>query len=447
MLIEFSFKNWKSFRDETVFSAVTGSQNGFKERVPHIKKYRMGVTPVSSMYGGNAAGKSNFVDAIAFVRWFVIEQRNKDSIIPISPFLLDESRDKPVEFEITMLVKDSGKEELIYTLSFVVSRSEVLKEHLILETSSGEYTLYSRDSNGVKLGDKISKRNKDKLDFIRTMCRKDELFLSSVDRFNIDEFAPVYAWFKSLIVVTPSSKANLFEVIKGNFYDEGFNNVLSSLDTSIEKLKETEITEDRLDLAELGFIDLITRDIPRGSSIVLPLEGRDLIRVKRCESGELKYYRIESCHATADGEDMSMPLAYNSDGTKRIIEILPFLLMLMPADSRKVVIVDELDRSLHTRLVQELVGFFLRRCSKETRSQLIYTTHSLEGLSQGVFRRDELWLAERGNDNSSTLTRVDEFRDLRSDKDIHKFYLQGRMGGVPLISLDSIDPIDDLEVN
>ena len=126
-----------------------------------------------------------------------------------------------------------------------------------------------------------------------------------------------------------------------------------------------------------------------------------------------------------------------SDGSQRVIDLLPTFLELSAAQSKKVYVIDEVDRSLHTLLIRRLLEDYLSKCSHNSRSQLLFTTHNVLLMDQDLLRRDEMWIAERNAEGISSLLSFSEYKDVRYDKDIRKSYLQGRLGGVPRILLQS----------
>jgi AAA15 family ATPase/GTPase len=116
-----------------------------------------------------------------------------------------------------------------------------------------------------------------------------------------------------------------------------------------------------------------------------------------------------------------------------VIDLLPVFLNLSDSTSKKVYIIDEIDRSLHTLLTRRLIDAYLSECSTETRNQLILTTHDLLLMDQQLLRRDEMWVTERESIRVSNLYSFSDYKDVRYDKDIRKSYLQGRLGGIPRI--------------
>jgi AAA15 family ATPase/GTPase len=129
-------------------------------------------------------------------------------------------------------------------------------------------------------------------------------------------------------------------------------------------------------------------------------------------------------------------MEYESDGSRRVIDLLPVFLDLCADKSRKVYVIDELDRSLHTLLTRHMLEGYLSSCSPQSRAQLLFTTHDVLLMDQELLRRDEMWVAERTESGMSSLTSFSEYKDVRYDKDIRKSYLQGRLGGIPRVFFD-----------
>jgi AAA15 family ATPase/GTPase len=152
--------------------------------------------------------------------------------------------------------------------------------------------------------------------------------------------------------------------------------------------------------------------------------------------------KLMAAHTDVNGKDVVFEMNRESDGSLRAIDLLPAFIDLL-SSKKKVYVIDELDRSLHSRLTRSLLEEYLKSCSITSRSQLLFTTHDLSLMDQDLFRRDEMWVVERGDDGASELIAFSDYKEIRYDKDIRKSYLQGRLGGVPRISLagSSGDPV------
>ena len=147
------------------------------------------------------------------------------------------------------------------------------------------------------------------------------------------------------------------------------------------------------------------------------------------ENEEIKAIKCYSAYTAEDGSETIIPLAKESDGTRRYLHLLPILL---DKQRDSVYIVDELDRSLHTKLSRSLIRNFRRIVeSKECKLQLIFTTHDVILMEGDNFRKDEIWVTERDEVHQAHLISMAEYKDIRPDNQLRKSYLEGRMGGLP----------------
>jgi AAA15 family ATPase/GTPase len=133
----------------------------------------------------------------------------------------------------------------------------------------------------------------------------------------------------------------------------------------------------------------------------------------------------------SNGNQVNFDLNEESHGTRRLLDMLPGLLSMLASD--RVVVIDELDSNMHPAITRSIVSSFLS-VTAGVQSQLIVTTHDASLLDQDMIRKDEVWFAERARDNSSKLYSLEEFKDIRFDRDLNKSYIEGRFGGVPITS-------------
>jgi len=162
---------------------------------------------------------------------------------------------------------------------------------------------------------------------------------------------------------------------------------------------------------------------------------RDPIALSRKE-GELIARKLVTFHSNSLGESVKFGMESESNGSRRVIDLLPAFLDLCVESSRKVYVIDELDRSLHTLLTRQLLNGYLSSCTQESRAQLLFTTYDVLLMDQDLLRRDEIWTTERTEAGGTRLTPLSDFKDVRYDKDIRKSYLQGRLGGSPRVFFD-----------
>jgi uncharacterized protein len=431
MIVRFTVENWMSFRDKTTFSMIASRERQHGFRVPRIGRYKTGILPVAAIYGGNASGKTNLFKALSFAKNLVVKGTRPDSLIPVDPFRLDNRcSDRPVRFSFELLI-----DETMYEFSFAVTRKDVVEEKLVKILGTSEKVLYDRCQNEPNLDPALD--NRQFLLFAFQGTRNNQLFLTNSITQKVETFRPVYDWFNhTLELIAPDSRFSAFE----HFLDEAhplyatMNAMLSQLDTGIAHLGGEEIPFDNVPLPNELKIKL-QEEVKEGMSAKVlsePINERFIITRK---DGELKAKKLITYHPQPDGREVKFDMRQESDGSQRIIDLLPAFLEVSAPGSRKVYVIDEVDRSLHTLLTRQLLESYLSGCSPDSRAQLLFTTHDVLLMDQQLLRRDEMWVTERDAEEVSSLMSFSEYRDVRYDKDIRKSYLQGRLGGIPRILL------------
>jgi len=350
--------------------------------------------------------------------------------IPVERFRLDpEALKRPSRFSMELLI-----DETIHAFSFAISDGEVLEEELVKITSASETVLYRREAGGIKFAPNFEKD--EFLNFVFRGTRRNQLFLNSSVSQNVEAFKPVRDWFKNILVlVAPDSRFAPFEHFLDDsspLYDR-MNSMLAALDTGISHLRAEEVPFSSLALPD----DLKARleeEVKPGMTVSLEKNpGLERIVISR-RGDDLVAKKLMAAHTDVNGNDVVFEMNRESDGSLRAIDLLPAFIDLL-SSKKKVYVIDELDRSLHSRLTRSLLEEYLKSCSITSRSQLLFTTHDLSLMDQDLFRRDEMWVVERGDDGASELIAFSDYKEIRYDKDIRKSYLQGRLGGVPRISL------------
>ena len=429
MLIKFTVKNWMSFRNETVFSMVATRERQHRDRVPLVNKYKISILPIVSIYGGNASGKTNFFRALNFVKELIVKGTQPEGQILVEPFLLDvKGTEEPSCFSFELLI-----DETIYEFSFSVTRKRILAEKLVQVNATSETTLYDRLENQPNFDSALAKDQF--LNFAFKGTRDNQLFLTNSISQKVENFKPVYNWFKdTLTLVAPDSRFTAFE----DFLDERhphystMNKRLSQLDMGIDHLGFQEIPINNISLPEPVKTNL-QENLKEGMTIrMLDEYGKQRFVVTR-KNGDLIIKKLIAYHPKSDGSEAKFEIHQESDGSRRVIDLLPAFLEISSEASKKVYVIDEVDRSLHSILTKQLLELYLESCSPKSRAQLLFTTHDVLLMDQHLLRRDEMWVTERDKAGFSTLLSFSEFKDVRYDKDIRKSYLQGRLGGIPRI--------------
>ena len=416
MLIEFKVKNFKSFKDEQVFSMVASPDRNLSQNtitIPPLGNNKLVKSAV--IYGHNASGKSNLVRAFDFVKMFILtsDNRTPGSEIRVQPFKLSNSTiNAPSEFEVTFL-----QDGIRYQYGFVVDSKKVYKEWLIAYPKKLPQVWFERnpkahsEESDWKFGSHYS-GEREKL--IR-LTRPDVLFLTVAAKFNNKLLTVVYRWFLEHLQLADA-------------YGNAPNNSLFSMQQFLNNEKTRNGITKLLQLADLGIIDLEIEEKPFPENLLptnVPDEFLSLIL-------KSNYLDVQIRHK---GEELNsfaslFTLADESRGTEKLLSISGPLLDAL--DKGNVLMIDELDSSLHSALVRELVKLFYDQNGNSFVAQLIFNTHDTTFLDFNLFRRDQIWFVEKDNSGASHLYPLSDFSP-RKDEALQRGYLQGRYGAIPII--------------
>ncbi|MDR0942599.1 MAG: ATP-binding protein [Holosporales bacterium] len=420
MIIEFSIKNYKSFKEETKFSMVATEEERSSNRICELP-YNFKVLPIASIYGGNASGKSNFVLALKALQTIVL-----NGVTPqiADPFLLDDKYLKePSTFDIKILVKDT-----IYRYTVSVTQAEIVKERLaIINPDDMEDELYIKKKRDISLGEKNLKGSK-QLDILKLLIKSKiftakQTFLENTAAFNFEHFTPIWNWFLKLRIENSNTNFELPPVYyeDGTPENEGINEILQEIDIGISRIGSIEVPTN----LPLELIKVLS-SIPENQPTKLNPQD-NLVFIRKGEKIISK--RSGFFHKKADGKEVPFDRTRESDGSLKMVNILlPLFMKILAPKSDRLLIFDEFDRSLHSELTNALIERYLSRCSKDTRTQLIITTHDVQLLNSNILRRDEVWFTERKPDGCSDMFSLCSFKDNEEDM---RDYLQGKFGGIP----------------
>lgn len=435
MLVSFTFENWRSFRDTNTLNLVASTEKQHGERVPTIKDYDLRLLPTSAIYGGNASGKSNLFKALSFARWMVAEGPTIKGSIPLDTFRLDASQHQPARFGFVILVQDKEGQEQVYDYGFTLSKAKVLEEKLVWIKKSSEVVLFQRQNGKPSEYHKTITQDQI-LHAVLESTRDNQLFLTNaagqnISKYKTEQVLRVFNWFGMLTLVSPNDVSVDMMLEQPKKHVES---ILALLGTGIVKLRLENVDLGSLDMPTDWIDDMKTRLSGEQTSGAYTRFGDRYLFSQ--ENGELLAHKLVSVHQSKpDDADIIFDLKDDSDGTVRVIDLLPCFLEAAKQGSDRVFMIDELDRSLHTLLVRQLLESYLASCSPESRSQIIFTTHDVLQMDQNLLRRDEMWVIDRKNDGATELVPLSSFKEIRKDKSIRTSYLRGHLGGTPKLLL------------
>ena len=446
MLVSFSVDNFRSFAGEETFSLVASNKiTGMDDHSVPIPGTKERVLRTAVLYGANGAGKSNLFKALTYLRTMALRTRKKNSGTGREPFRFADETDKPSVFDVQFIA-----EEKLYRFGFKVDDNCILEEWLVEINGSRERELYERltDSQGnVIIDSKKFKRSGNKLKALATIGGPhNQTFLATI-RATLDasdygaDLSAVIDWFDdSLTLIEPD--APFLPIGQMLTQDSDFlqfaSGFLKSSSTGIDHLKvlKREISEDELrGLLPDKLVSNVLDGIREHRMAVVPLPERREILVEQTEENHYYMLTVQAEHEHQQGRVIPLELVEESDGTQRLLNLIPALHHLQAGSG--VFVIDEIDRSMHPMLSWKFLEFFLNCCKGEQR-QLIVTTHESNLLDLELLRRDEIWFAEKDKTGATRLYPLTDFK-VRKDLEVRKHYLQGRFGAVPFLgSLDRL---------
>ena len=435
MLISFSVGNFRSFDDEQTLDMVASNKlDDHPEHLVPIPNTSKSVLRTAVFYGANAAGKSNFVRAMLLAQKTIIDPSSSP---PAEPFKFQhDASTKPSSFEFRFMI---GSRVFVY--GFDILRKKIITEWFCVKKGEADAIVYERDQEGdTTVGPKVKDLFPEDKTVVAVLTalaelklRSDQLMLNRIislpESVQGQVLGSIVHWFTEelLILKADYRSTDLLDRLADDPTLSSFaTEFLNSVGTGIGGLRLVE--------AEREGTEFELRSLSK--NFKFPGIDRD-IRLKSDDSSKVIERRLFAQHPGKDGPG-ELPFSEESDGTQQLIHLMPVL--KFPSSMAKVIVIDELDRSLHPLLCWEFIRFFSETCPGE-RKQLIVTTHEAHLLNQNLLRRDEYWFVEKDIHQKSKLVSLSDFK-VRNDLAIEKGYLQGRFSGVPVIG--SMEHLEEL---
>lgn len=445
MLVQVTIENFLSFKEATTFSmlGVNSDLNHAEHLAVDMAGKGRSLLPIAAIYGANAAGKSNLINAIDFAKDLIVEGTRSGQVIPTSTFKLGDYSRKPSKFEFIFTYKDA-----LYSYGFTLNSSQILEEWLYgippnrkREVPYFERTTSEKKETKVEYGATLRGKGdkyKQFLDFIAKGTRPNQLFLTEAVERNVKLLKPVVNWFRRVLtIISAESRYTGLEI--GILSSEEFTGFLSDFlkfaGTGIDSIGVEEVILDfdyhfpempkdmreelNQQLAEAGENSVV---------MIESIQGKRYLLMKG-EQEQISLMQLKTKHRHEEGQLVDFAIDEESEGTQRLINLIPALFILKK-NPEKVIFLDELDRRLHPLLSRQFLEFSLQCKTQESRNQLIFTTHDTNLLDLDLLRRDEIWFVEKNNQGASHLYSLAEFK-IRPDLKIEKGYLNGRFGAIP----------------
>ena len=461
MLLRFVAQNFLSIADEVELNMFPAPR--LRKHPNHVYQTpQVDLLKAAAIYGANGAGKSNIVKAMAYLEQIVTEGdiSNPFENNNIKFKLSTEFQNKPTHFEIEFKQKEKYYsygidfdeeviyEEWLYELDIKTEKDELIFERKLID---GKIKL--------NLHSNYLKTEKDRLRielYQEEMLEIKKPFSFFLKEKNFDIAGNLRKWFGEIAIASPSSTFNIDSILSNNgalpnesnlyksSYLTSLNNIIPALDTGVsnilfEKIKLSNFFDEDATKEIKG---IISKTTTQDHSIIIMIEheeeDEDKWIVGKDENNDCWVYIMKTEHQTNEGNKSIFDLEEESDGTNRLFDLVPILDLLI--NDERVVIIDEIGRSLHPSLLKKLITLIMKT---PTKGQIIFTTHDSHLLDLDIFRPDEIWFVEKNKEGRTKAYTMSDFKP-RYDENIEKGYLMGRFGAIPY--LGDLDRLE-LELN
>jgi hypothetical protein len=431
MILSISIKNYRSFKEETIFSLEAESSPRSKEENYFTQSLAKGddevrILKTAMIFGANASGKSNLFRAIFEITKFIGKNRpNVGESIPVyDPFLFSsETKEAPIEFKIEFV----GKDDIKYRYQLAFDKKNVINESLIYFPNKKETILFTRlSSENIESITHIGKLGSSLKNKEIEVFHNRALLSKFGDEIPNEIISKVYIYLTKIDVVNATNLrriSNLFNETRekmdndSNLFNK-MNELLRFADTGLNGINIR-------DRADKEFI--LPKDISDESKREIINENKYLL------TGKHSFYN----NSILVKNDAPLPFEQESRGTNTIFALGGRLIQAL--EYGEILFVDEIETNLHPYLSKFLVCLFQSERINKHNSQLIFTTHNPILLDRSLFRKDQVWFTEKDEFGASNLYSLKDFTDVREDTPFDKWYLAGKFGGIPNIkSLEAL---------
>lgn len=403
MIHSFSCKNFYSFGELATLDFVV-NKNAPENNGYFIAKSGIRLSKVETVIGPNASGKTNLLKVIPFLKWLIIDSFNTkpEDLIVVQSFAFGEAKDQPTELSVTFEIE--GK---IYTYSFTLNKQRILSEELSaishVKEKKGNKKLFIRTWNKKTNQYDFDSGNFDLPKGFENLLRSNASVIGTAFRLNHKESQGI-AKFWQQIETNVIEAGWIGDHLLPNKIPQWFEALVFYSDNEILK-KEAEKLLARFDLGLNG-----------------------IVFEKEKSSNGLTIKNVQAIHLF-NGKEQSLPILYESSGTKQLFAILKTILQAL--ENGTVAIVDEFDVNLHPEMVMALFDLFIQPETNPKNAQLLLSTHSHILLSK--LDKYQIILVEKNENGISESWRLDEVSDVRSDENYYSKYIAGAYGAVPKI--------------
>lgn len=412
MLLEFRVSNFRSIRDEQSLSLLASKDDAHERTHVSPAGTASRVLNTAAIYGPNAGGKSNFLKAVQFFSSMVATSATsirEGQGLNCPPFRLDPAfATQPSEFEITFLLGG-----IRHQYGFAATPSRVLEEWLLVYQKAKPQRWFHRRFNAAHDVDEyeFSTHLTGQRRVWQQATRANALFLSVAVNLNSEKLRPIAGWIaQKLAVITERPKVVpdwTLDLLSSDAGKQRVINLMAAADIGIVDFELEKQAGKQLSIK-----------LDAGNAVSHSVQDHELISVKAVHQGK-------------DGSRVSFDIADESLGTQQWLWLVGPMLDIL--QNGRVLFVDEIDSSLHTLLLRQIISMFNDPEVNTGGAQLVFTTHDTALMDADILRRDQFWFVEKDADQATRLYPLLDFSP-RKNEALEKGYLMGRYGAVPFVS-------------
>ncbi len=432
MLVEFSFKNFRSFRDTAVLSMEASGLGSLKSSL--VEYGNVKILPSVAIFGKNGGGKSNVIRAFWLAVQFIKNAQrtqHENSPIPVIPFALnDYSFSQPTQFDF-IYIFDNKK----YWYGFSATKEKIIEEYLYHSPKGQKALVFKREGQEFTFTEEKTKRK-----LISETVANNQLFFSVACTMNDSACINAMRWFREYVFFS-QDYPDIPTQLLGYYEDK---NMLKAI-SEYARAADVGITDMRFEInsKEINENTTFPDGLPEGIKAALTQFMHALSETSYNSEIHLKMGQVtaKASHLgkTQDGFTTSyeLDLSDESDGTRKLMSLSPAIESTLAKGG--VLIVDEIERELHPMLVNLILSKFQSKKANPSGAQLIFTTHNTELMNLELLRKDQLYFVDKkSREGISELYSLSEF-STRTTDNIRKGYLIGRYGAVPDVEIEEVE--------
>ena len=428
MILEFSITNTFSISEKQTISFEAVTNDTETDARHYVECGDKKILKLACIYGANAAGKTKMLKALHFYMDFMLRSFTKlepNENIRVIPFKFNpDFQNNPSEFELILYLKEIEDRHYIrYDYNLQLTKEKVVYESLFYAPKGQKKLIFERSKdNKIKWGSDVTGAKKIIEDMARPNC--------SIISVGAQTQHPVLKFFYD----------NVYHSFKGMIHPLSSDDLSSYIFRKVEKdASFKKILTNLLSASDIGVINdirVIAEDIPETVISQLPIEVQEQI-VKH--KGKL---RTPILNHSYNDNNYLLPLSMESAGTKKLMQLsLPLYDLIV---SKSIVLIDELESSLHQELIELFLELFLEASDN---SQLLFTTHNQDLLDSGLLRDDEVWFCYKTRNGNSVYNSITDYKGIRKEVSRKKLYNADKFGALPNINLNLLQELFDAEKN